>query len=80
MVCTNDKNIYEVARSFRSHGMAREMDNKVLENKYIKNTNYYPQNLFLYPGFNFRSNEISALIGINQLKRLDKQNKKEPLI
>lgn len=80
MVCTNDKNIYEVARSFRSHGMAREMDNKVLENKYIKKYKLLsPKFIFLYPGFNFRSNEISALIGINQLKRLDKQNKKRAI-
>lgn len=77
MVCTNDKKIYEVARSFRSHGMARELDNKVLENKYIKKYKLLsPKFIFLYPGFNFRSNEISALIGINQLKRLDQQNKK----
>ncbi len=80
MVCTNDKNIYEVARSFRSHGMAREMDNKVLENKYIKKYKLLsPKFIFLYQGFNFRSNEISALIGINQLKRLDKQNKKRAI-
>ena len=51
MVCTNDKNIYEVARSFRSHGMAREMDNKVLENKYIKKYKLLsPKFIFLYPG------------------------------
>ncbi len=80
MVCTNDKKIYEVARSYRSHGMAREMDNKALENKYIKKYKLLsPKFIFLYPGFNFRSNEISALIGLNQLKRLDKQNKKRAI-
>ena len=32
--------------------------------------------IFLNPGFNFRSNEINAVIGINQLKRLNKEIKK----
>ena len=29
----------------------------------------------MYPAYNLRNNEISAVIGINQLKRLDKNNK-----
>ena len=37
-------------------------------------------NLFLNPGFNFRNNEIGAVIGINQIKRLDKEIKKEMII
>ena len=32
--------------------------------------------IFLNPGFNFRNNEIGAVIGINQIKRLDKEIKK----
>ena len=28
MICTNDKNIYELARVLRSHGMARELHDK----------------------------------------------------
>ena len=35
-----------------------------------------PQFIFLYPTLNFRNNEIGAVIGINQLKRLNKNNKK----
>ena len=76
MICTNSKKTFEIIRSMRSHGMARELGNIKLENKYVKNyKNLSPKFIFLYPGFNFRSNEISALIGINQLKRLDSQNK-----
>ena len=33
--------------------------------------------IFLNPGYNFRNNEIGAVIGINQLKKLDINNKKE---
>lgn len=34
-----------------------------------------PKFIFMYPGFNFRNNELSAVIGINQLLRLNKNNK-----
>jgi len=77
MICTNNKNIYHMIRSLRSHGMARELGDLSLEKKYIlKNKDLSPKFIFLYPGFNFRNNEIGACIGINQLKRLDIQNKK----
>ena len=75
MICTNNKDIYEKARIFRSHGMAREAKNlkfqKKMEKKYPKLS---PQFIFLYPTFNFRNNEIGAVIGLNQLKRLNKNN------
>jgi CDP-6-deoxy-D-xylo-4-hexulose-3-dehydrase len=38
-----------------------------------------PKFIFLYPAFNMRNNELSAIIGINQLKRLDKNNKKRSI-
>ena len=76
MICTNNKKIYELARIFRSHGMAREAKNKKFEKQMIKKyPNLSPQFIFLHPTFNFRNNEIGAVIGINQLKRLDKNNR-----
>jgi len=75
MVCTNDKKIYEIARLLRSHGMARELNNKREENKLIqKYSNLSPKFIFLYPSYNLRNNEISAVIGLSQLKSLDKNN------
>jgi len=77
MVCTNNKKIYETVRMLRAHGMLREMKNESLEKKLIKKYNYLsPQFIFLNPGYNMRSNEISAVLGLNQLKRLDKNNLK----
>ena len=35
-----------------------------------------PQFIFLYPTLNFRNNEIGASIGLNQLKKLNINNKK----
>ena len=75
MVCTNNKRVYELSRILRSHGMLRESGNKSFENK-IKNKyrNLSPQFIFLYPSFNFRNTEIGAVIGLNQLKQLNKNN------
>ena len=75
MVCTNNKRIYEIAKMLRSHGMLRESGNKQLERKLVKkNNNLSPKFIFLYPTLNFRNNEIGAVIGINQLKYLNKNN------
>jgi len=75
MVCTDDKNIYQIAKILRSHGMAREIGNPTSEKKIIKQyPNLSPKFIFLYPAYNFRNNEINATIGINQLKSLDKNN------
>ena len=75
MICTNNKRVYELSRILRSHGMLRESGNKSFENK-IKNKyrNLSPQFIFLYPSFNFRNTEIGAVIGLNQLKQLNKNN------
>ena len=75
MICTNNKNIYELARLLRSHGMARELSDKKKEIKIIKsNPKLSPKFIFLHPSYNMRNNEIGAVLGLNQLKRLDKNN------
>ncbi len=72
MICTNDKNKYELARMFRSHGMLREVDSKKYKKKIISK---YPklnqEFIFVTPGFNMRNNELGAIIGQNQMKRID---------
>jgi len=76
MICTNDKKIYETIKILRGHGLLRESGNlkfeKQIKKKYKKLS---PNFIFLYPGFNMRNNEIQAVIGLNQLKRLDINNK-----
>lgn len=75
MVCTNDENIYETLRMFRSHGMVRESRNQDLKNRFI--TDYpdlSPDFIFAYPAYNVRNTEIGAVLGRNQLKRLDANN------
>lgn len=75
MICTNDKETYEMARIFRSHGMLRESTSDSLK-KHISQ-NYKDLNedfIFISPAYNMRSTEINAVLAINQLKRLDKNN------
>ena len=75
MVCTNSKEIYEIVKILRSHGMLREANNKKFERKLISKYKYLsPKFIFMYPSLNFRNNEIGAVIGINQLKSLNKNN------
>ena len=73
MICTNDKFIYDSARIFRGHGMLRESDLTSFKSKTIRiHKDLNPSFIFLKHGFNMRNNEIGAIIGQNQLKRLDK--------
>lgn len=77
MVCTNKREIYEVLRMMRGHGMLRESTNKKLIKSITKkNSNLNKQFIFAYPGYNFRSTELNAVIGINQIKKLNSNNKK----
>ena len=76
MISTNNKKIYELLKILRSHGMLRESGNKTFERKLQrKYSNLSPKFIFLYPSYNLRSTELSATIGINQLKKLDQNNK-----
>ena len=77
MVCTNDEKIYQMIRMFRSHGMVRESDSDDVKNKYINNhPDLNSDFIFAFPAYNVRNTEIGAVIGRNQLKRLDENNNK----
>lgn len=69
MVCTNDYETYQLARMFRSHGMTREADEET-HKKYSK-PDVNPLFTFAVPGYNMRSTEINAVIGLEQIERLD---------
>jgi len=77
MVCTNNKRIYEIVRMLRSHGMVRESGSHKFEKSMVKKYSYLsPKFIFLYPAYNMRNNEISAVIGLNQLRKLSNNNLK----
>jgi CDP-6-deoxy-D-xylo-4-hexulose-3-dehydrase len=77
MISTNDEKIYQVCRIYRSHGMVRESTDEKFKTSFIKeNPELNPEFIFAYPALNMRNNEISAVLGRNQLKRLDANNNK----
>ena len=76
MICTNDEKFYQICRALRSHGMMREMTNNEMKQEIIDaNPDLNSDFIFIRPAHNFRSTEINAVIGLNQLPRLDKNNK-----
>lgn len=77
MISTNDPDLYEMVRMLRSHGMVRETAFAATKERYHRDyPDLNPDFIFAYPGFNIRSSEINAVIGRNQLKRLDANNGK----
>ena len=71
MVCTDDEEIYQLSRGFRSHGMTRELSEE-LQEKYKKDyPEVNPLFTFAIPGYNFRSTELNAVLGLEQIQRLD---------
>ena len=73
MICTDDENIYQVLKMLRGHGLLRESDSKEFQEHNIKKFPELNKDfIFLLNGFNVRNNEIGALLGISQLKKLDK--------
>lgn len=75
MVSTDDFDLYQMIRMLRSHGMVRESTSGELKEGFYKDyPDLNPDFIFAYPGFNMRPNEIGAVIGLSQLKRLNKNN------
>ncbi len=72
MVCTDDHYIYQQARMFRSHGMIREAtDAKLIDEYKSSYPDLNPEFIFAFPAYNLRNNELGAIIGLNQLPKLD---------
>jgi CDP-6-deoxy-D-xylo-4-hexulose-3-dehydrase len=75
MICTNDEYFYQVCRALRSHGMTREMTNDDFKQQIInENPDLNKDFIFLHPAHNFRSTELNAVIGLSQIKKLDRNN------
>ena len=76
MISTNSKEIDSLAKMKRGHGLLRDSQNQKLINK-VKSS-YEDLNsdfIFFTEGFNLRNNELSAVIGIEQIKRLNQNIK-----
>ena len=73
MVVCNSSEDYQLLRTMRSHGWARNIK---LNNKFKERyKNIDDRFLFINSGFNIRPTEINAAIGLSQIKKLRKSQK-----
>jgi len=73
MVCSDDEELSDICVSIRSHGWDRDLSDekkKLLRNKNNIN-NFKSLYTFYYPGFNVRSTDLQAFLGVNQLNKID---------
>lgn len=73
MVCTDDDDLYHLLLSIRSHGWDRDLPEKVqkgLREKFSVD-DFRALYTFYYPGFNLRSTDLQAFIGLGQMEKLD---------
>jgi len=72
MICTNNEDLYHLFLLKRSHGLARELPEE-LHSTYHKQYPHIDFNfLFLTGGFNFRNTEFHAVLGLSQIKKLNR--------
>jgi CDP-6-deoxy-D-xylo-4-hexulose-3-dehydrase len=72
-VSTDDERLYEILVSLRSHGWDRDL-NKDTQKELQKEWNvseFDSMYTFYYPGFNLRSTDLQAFIGLGQIDKLD---------
>ena len=73
MVNTEDKELYEMLLMLRSHGWAKDLSansSKALMNQYGIDDFHSPFTFFI-PGYNLRSTDLQAFLGIRQIQKAD---------
>ncbi len=73
IVVTDDEVLYNLMLSIRSHGWARDVSED-FANQWKADYNidaFRDLYTFYFPGFNLRSTDLNAFLGIGQLKKLD---------
>jgi len=71
IISVNNTKFYDLAKLFRSHGMTREASEELQAEYRLGYPNLNPLFTFAVAGFNMRSTEINAVLGIEQMKRID---------
>ena len=69
MLTTDDRELFELARSLRAHGWVRDLPaDSTLYDK--RGDDFYEAYRFILPGYNVRPIEMSGAIGLEQLRKL----------
>ena len=75
IISTDDDELYDMVRMMRSHGMVRESLNPQTKLDYMERyPDLNPDFIFAFASHNMRSTELNALLGLEQLQRLDQNN------
>ncbi len=73
MVSTNHKEFYDLLSMIRSHGWSKDLDPEthqaLIEEHQIDD--FHNPFVFYVPGFNLRSTDLNAFIGLGQIDKLD---------
>lgn len=73
MICTNHEALHDILLHIRSHGWAKDLPSEKAE-KQAREHNIIEFNrpfTFYYPGFNVRSTDLNARIGLSQMDKID---------
>ena len=74
MVCTSDEGLHDILLHIRSHGWAKNLAPEK-EERQAREHGVYEFNrpfTFYYPGFNVRSTDLNAKIGLGQIDKIDR--------
>lgn len=73
VITTNDKEMYDLLLQLRSHGWDRDLDSEKQKDlrKDWQVEDFAALYTFFIPGFNLRSTDLQAFIGLGQLDKID---------
>tara|TARA_R110000803_G_scaffold66468_1_gene127987 strand:- start:1087 stop:2253 length:1167 start_codon:yes stop_codon:yes gene_type:complete len=71
MVNVNNKELYDMLLMLRSHGWAKDLDKETYDGMMLKNgvDDFHSPFTFFIPGYNLRSTDLQAFLGIRQIKK-----------
>ena len=78
MVNTDDEDIYHMLLMLRSHGWGKDLPKDLYKQRMEANNvdSFHEPFTFLVPGFNLRSTDLQAFIGLRQVKKADSISQK----
>lgn len=73
MVCTDDEGLYDILLQIRSHGWPKDLatEKEAEKARTHQVLDFNRPFTFYYPGFNVRSTDLNARIGLSQMRKLD---------
>ena len=74
LVCTDDEELQDILVQIRSHGWAKDLEPEKAERAASERgvIDFNKPFTFYHPGFNVRSTDLNARIGLSQMKKLDR--------